>query len=90
MTVSKHPGFDNPWVELALQQIWLYRKSLEVAEKCVDADLLSDPVALSDHCLNPSEQRLNPIEFHGRRRTPAPRPSSTATRREQPANGSRS
>lgn len=83
-------SFDNPWIDLALQQMWLYRQSVEVAAKCLDAELLASPQAFTDHCLNPTERRLNPIEFHGRRRPAATkRPSSAEPPRPHAAGGSR-
>lgn len=61
-------NFRNPWAELLLQQLWVYRQASAMAAKAVDADLLRDP---ADYYLNPSKQRLNPLEFHGKRRRSA-------------------
>lgn len=69
-------SFNNPWAEMMIEQLWLYRQSTEVAAKCFDAELLTDPHALSDYCLNPTEKRLNPIDFHGKRRSPSARQTS--------------
>ncbi len=65
-------SFHNPWVESMLGQMWIYRQATEVAAKCIDTELLHDAEVLTDYCMQPSEQRLNPLEFHGRRRS-APR-----------------
>lgn len=64
--------FNNPWAELMLEQMWLYQQAAGVASKCIDAELLLDSQALTDHCLEPSMPRLNPLEFHGKRRPGAP------------------
>ncbi len=64
--------FNNPWAELMLEQMWLCQQAADVASKCMDAQLLVDSQALSDYCLRPSEPRLNPLEFHGKRRPGAP------------------
>jgi hypothetical protein len=70
-------SFHNPWVESMLGQMWIYSQATEVAARCVDTELLHDVEQLSDYCMEPSERRLNPMEFHGRRRCapsqPAPR-----------------
>lgn len=64
-------SFSNPWVDAVLEQMWVYCQVTEVVAKCIDAELLSDPQALTQCCLHPSEQRLNPLEFHGKRRSAA-------------------
>lgn len=61
-------SFHNPWVKLMLEQVWLCQQATDVAMKCVDTELLFDSQALSDYCLQPSEKRLNPLEFHGKRK----------------------
>lgn len=78
-------GFENPWVELMLEQAWIVRQMSETAAKCIDTDLLFDALALRDYGLHPSAERLNPLEFHGKRRAPTPRrsPSSDPERRAQ-------
>ena len=65
-------SFGNPWADLVLQQLWVYRQATAMAAKSIDTELLGDPQALTDYCLHPTEQRLNPLEFHGQRRA-APR-----------------
>ena len=79
-------NFGNPWVDMMLRQVWIVGQVSEVAVKCVDPQLLSDPQSLSDYCLYPTEERLNPLEFHGKRRLPSPRrsPSSKSERRAMP------
>ena len=77
-------SLNNPWVDAVIEQMWVYCQATDVLAKCIDAELLSDPQALTQSCLNPSEQRLNPLEFHGKRRLAASAaPASTA-----PAKGS--
>ena len=80
-------SFNNPWMDLALQQMWLYRQSVEVAAKCLDAELLASPQAFADHCLHPTERRLNPIEFHGQRRPAAAQRRSAGETPRPPAGG---
>lgn len=65
--------FINPWFELVLEQTWIVRQATETAAKCIDPELMLDPQALSDYCLEPTEERLNPLEFHGKRRAAVPR-----------------
>jgi len=62
----------NPWFDTVLEQMWIVSQATDVMARCIDADLLSDPQALSDYCLKPTEQRLNPLEFHGKRRSAPP------------------
>lgn len=65
-------SFQNPWAEVILNQTWIVWQTAEVVARSIDFELLLDPQALTDYCLNPSEKRLNPLEFHGKRRSPAP------------------
>ena len=75
-------SFNNPWADLWLQQMWICQQAAEAASKCIDGELLLDSQALTDYCLEPSEPRLNPLEFHGKRRLEAPRRAPAG---EQPA-----
>ncbi len=61
-------SFSNPWVEVILEQMWITRQTTAMLASSIDFDLLLDPQAMTDYCLNPSEKRLNPLEFHGKRR----------------------
>jgi hypothetical protein len=70
-------SFNNPWFEVVLTQMWVWCQATEVVAKCIDSERLSDPQALTRYGLHPSEQRLNPLEFHGKRRSAA---ASTAPR----------
>lgn len=72
--------FNNPWLEAMLEQMWFVRQATDTAAKCIDPELLHDAQALSDYCLQPTERRLNPLEFHGKRRSPAPRPTGARIR----------
>jgi hypothetical protein len=73
------PRFNNPW----LDAVWVYCQATEVLAKCIDAELLSDPLKVTQYCLHPSEPRLNPLEFHGKRRLAAsavPAPAALCAR----------
>jgi len=61
-------SFPNPWVEVMLEQMWIVRQTTAMLATSIDFNLLLDPQAMTDYCLNPSEKRLNPLEFHGKRR----------------------
>jgi hypothetical protein len=61
--------FSNPWADVVLGQMWIYCQVTAVVAKSIDAELLSDPRALARHCMQPSEPRLNPLGFHGKRRS---------------------
>lgn len=63
---------NNPWVDVWIEQLWICWQATDVAARTVDLDLL-DPRALADRCLHPREPRLNPLEFHGKRRSALPR-----------------
>ncbi|HMO47100.1 MAG TPA: hypothetical protein PKB14_13845 [Rubrivivax sp.] len=63
---------DSAWVEMVLEPMWICLRASELASRCVDAELLADARTLTDFCLEPSEPRLNPLEFHGKGRA-APR-----------------
>ena len=70
-------SFPNPWAEVILEQMWIVRQTTSLVARSIDAELMCDPQALTDYCLNPSAKRLNPLEFHGKRRAPpAQRPQS--------------
>ncbi|MEP7281451.1 MAG: hypothetical protein ABI696_05695 [Rubrivivax sp.] len=60
--------FPNPWAEAILEQMWIVRQTTAMLARSVDLELLLDPQAMTDYCLNPTEKRLNPLEFHGKRR----------------------
>ena len=62
----------NPYALWMRDQARVSRQRAEVAEG-LDFVLLLDPQAVSDFWLQPAEPRLNPIEFHGKRRSPARR-----------------
>ena len=66
-------SFNNPWIDAMLEQAWIVSQVTGTVAKCIDPELLSDAQALSDYCLHPSEERLNPLEFHGKRRDATPR-----------------
>jgi hypothetical protein len=68
-------SYNNAWLDAVLEQIWFVRQATDVAAKSIDPQLLRDPQAMTDYCLNPTAQRLNPLEFHGKRRSPRPRGS---------------
>lgn len=63
----------NPWAAL-FEQLWLCQRVGATMLECVEVELFSNPVALAKYCLEPTEKRLNPLEFHGARRSPTLRP----------------
>ena len=64
--------FNTPWVKAWLEQMWVCSQVTDVVAKTVGSDLRLHPQALPDRALYPNEPRLNPLEFHGKRRS-APR-----------------
>ena len=62
----------NPWAAL-LKQVWLYQQANTFAVRCIESRPMHDPLALS----GPSGKVLNPLEFHGKRRSPTPRRAPT-------------
>ncbi len=65
-------SFNNPWFTAVTDPLWAVRTASETAARCIDAELLADPQSLTDYCIEPMEQRLNPFDFHGRRRPVPP------------------
>lgn len=61
-------SFNNPWFSVVVDPLWSVRQTTQTVAKCVAPELLSDPQALTDYLLDPSEHRLNPFDLHGRRR----------------------
>lgn len=51
-------SFNNPWFTVAADPLSAWRQAAEAAARCLDADLRAEP----------NGQRLNPFDFHGRRR----------------------
>lgn len=66
-------SFNNPWLTVVIDPLWTVRQATETAAKCVDPELVGNSQSLTNYCTDPSEQRLNPFDFHGKRR-----PSSTS------------
>lgn len=62
----------NPLAAM-FEQLWICQRVGATMLKCVEIELCSNPVALAKYCLEPSEKRLNPLEFHGARRSPTPK-----------------
>lgn len=71
-------SLNNQWFKAMLNQVWIYQQTTEVMAKCIDPDLLLDPQAMTDYCLHPTEKRLNPLEFHGKRRSSGSEGSPTS------------
>jgi len=61
-------SFPNPWAEVIIEQMGIVRQSTNVVARCIDPELLLDPQAVVEYRLHPSAERLNPLEFHGKRR----------------------
>lgn len=68
-------GINNVWVDVWIEHLWICWQATDVAARTIDFDLQLGPRALADRCLHPREPRLNPLEFHGKRRSAPPRPS---------------
>lgn len=66
-------SINNPWVDVWIQQMWICWQATDVVAKTMESDLRLDPLTLADRCLHPREPRLNPLEFHGKRRSVPPR-----------------
>lgn len=64
-------SLSNAWAEMMLEQLWICRQVNELVARTIDPQLLLDGQALTERCLHPTEQRLNPLEFHGKRRSPS-------------------
>lgn len=63
---------NHAWVEIFLEQMWVCRQVTDVVARTVGSGLLAHPHALDDRHPYPNEPRLNPLDFHGRRRSAAP------------------
>ena len=61
-------SFGNMWIGLVLQQTCNYRLANAVMAKSLETCLPVGPQTLVDCRLPASEERLNPLEFHGKRR----------------------
>jgi hypothetical protein len=57
----------NRWAAMMLMPMWIHHQTTEVVAKCIDPELLRDPRALNDFWRPPAGERLNPLEFHGKR-----------------------
>lgn len=64
---------NNPWIEVWVEQMWICYQAAYVVAKTMDSRQRLDPLARADRWLHPSEPRLNPLEFHGKRRSALPR-----------------
>lgn len=65
--------FDPPWALAMREQMWFLGKASEAIVKCIDSKVLRGSPAPHDCCVEPLGERLNPLEFHGRRCCDAPR-----------------
>jgi hypothetical protein len=54
----------NPWADAMLAQLWICQLANHIALKTCDPQNW-----MTDAYLLPREPRLNPLEFHGRRRS---------------------
>lgn len=61
----------NPWADAMLGQLLTCRLVFGVALKTCDPQNWVNVDAVPDACLPRREPRLNPLEFHGRRRSSA-------------------
>ena len=62
---------NNPWLEMWFRHSCSYHLATDAMTNNVDAYLTQYPRALVDYCLPPSDEPLDPLEFHGRSREPA-------------------
>jgi hypothetical protein len=60
----------HAWAAIVLEQLWVYRQVNALVARSIDPELLLDRQALTEFCIRPAEPRLNPLEFHGKRRSP--------------------
>ena len=65
--------FANVWIDPVLQQACNYRLTRELMTKGMEACLQVGPQTRVDCCMPPSDERLNPLEFHGKRCAEGPR-----------------
>ncbi len=63
-------SFIHAWAAMVLEQLRVYRQVNALVARSIDPELLLDPQALTEFRIRPSEPRLNPLEFHGKRRSP--------------------
>ncbi|MEO8057244.1 MAG: hypothetical protein ABI671_02885 [Burkholderiales bacterium] len=63
---------NNLWVEALVKQMWVCTQIADVVAKTVGSDLRPDLQTQNDASLRPIEPRLNPLEFHGKRRSASP------------------
>lgn len=63
--------FNPPWLDLWLEQVWACAQVGEVVAKTMDPQLLLDPEVRTASRPNRFEDRLNPLEFHGKRQRPS-------------------
>lgn len=69
--------FSNVWIELSIQQACHYRLVNHVMTKGFETCWLLGPQSLIDCCLPRTDEPLNPLEFHGKRRSEwSPRPQA--------------
>lgn len=59
----------NPWADVMLGQLLMCRWAVDVGVKTCNPQNWVDLDAVSDAAYRPSEPRLNPLEFHGQRRS---------------------
>ena len=70
-------SFKKVWIELAYQQFCNYRLVNVVMTKGFETSSLAGPQLLIDSCGPRNDESLNPLEFHGKRRSNWPkRPQS--------------
>lgn len=72
--------FRNVWVDIVFQQICCVRLATVVAAQSFEICWQLGPQSLCDHCLPRSSEPLDPMEFHGRRRSASPRSPQIHTR----------
>ena len=64
---------NNPWLEMWFRHYCSNQLAADTMTRNIDTLLMHGEQTLVDHCLPPSKESRNPLEFHGRRsREPLP------------------
>lgn len=64
-------NFRNVWIELSIQQACNCQLVNQMT-KSFETYWLLEPLSLIDRCLPQTDEPLNPLEFHGKRRSEWP------------------
>lgn len=67
----KRNRLSNPWLEMWLRHACKNHLAADQMTRNIDTVLSQIPRTVVDQCLPPSDEPLNPLEFHGRSREPS-------------------